>query len=47
MPMDFAFTPEQEAIRETAQRFAREKLLPGYQSCARSGRLDRAVLREM
>ncbi len=45
--MDFAFTPEQEAIRETAQRFAREKLLPGYQACAKSGRLDRALLREM
>jgi cyclohexanecarboxyl-CoA dehydrogenase len=45
--MDFALTPEQEAIRETAQRFAREKLLPSYQACARSGRLDRALLREM
>ena len=45
--MDFALSPEQEAIRETADRFAREKLLPNYLACARAGRLDRALLREM
>jgi cyclohexanecarboxyl-CoA dehydrogenase len=45
--MDFALNSEQEAIRETAERFAREKLLPAYLACAKSGRLDRALLREM
>lgn len=45
--MDFALSPEQQAIRETAQRFAREKLLPNYLACAGSGRLDRTLLREM
>jgi cyclohexanecarboxyl-CoA dehydrogenase len=45
--MDFALSPEQEAIRETAERFAREKLLPQYLSSAKDGRLDRDLLREM
>ena len=45
--MDFALDPEQEAIRETAARFARDKLLPRYLATARSGRLDRALLRDM
>ena len=45
--MDFALGPEQEAIRATAARFAREKLLPNYLACAGGGRLDRALLREM
>ena len=45
--MDFALTPEQEAIRETADRFAREKLLPNYLRCAAAGALDRALLKEM
>ena len=45
--MDFAFTPEQDAIRDTAERFAREKLAPGYQARARAGRLDRDLVREM
>ena len=45
--MDFDLSPEQEAIRETAQRFARDKLLPAYLSSAGEGRLDRAILRAM
>ena len=45
--MDFSLTPEQEAIRETADRFAREKLAPRYLDCAASGRLDRDLLQEM
>src|SRR3546814_2114166 len=43
----FSFTPEQQAIRETAQRFAREKLLPDYAKREAEGRFDRILLREM
>lgn len=35
------------ALRETASRFAREKLLPAYQAREADGRIDRALLREM
>ena len=45
--MDFAFTPEQDAIRDTAERFARDRLAPGYQARAQDGRLDRDLVREM
>src|SRR3546814_18986945 len=45
--MDFSFTPEQQAIRETAQRFAREKLLPDYARREAEGWFDRALLCEM
>lgn len=45
--MDFTFTPEQQAIRETARRFAAERLRPGYQQREKQGRLDRALVREM
>lgn len=45
--MDFALTDEQQAIRDTADRFAREKLLPNYLACAASARLDRDLVAEM
>ncbi|MCB1509704.1 MAG: acyl-CoA dehydrogenase family protein [Hyphomicrobiaceae bacterium] len=45
--MSFELTAEQEAIRETAQRFARERLLPQYQKADKSEQLDRALVREM
>ncbi|HIF08407.1 MAG TPA: cyclohexanecarboxyl-CoA dehydrogenase [Sneathiellales bacterium] len=45
--MDFAFTDEQLAIKETAERFAREKLAPDYQKREADGQLDRALVREM
>lgn len=45
--MEFSFTPEQQAIRDTADRFAREKLLPNYLACAEDGKLDRALVRAM
>ena len=45
--MDFSFTPEQQAIREMARRFAREKLLPDYAKREAEGRFDRVLLREM
>lgn len=45
--MDFAFSPEQEAIRETARRFSTERVAPGYQSREAEGRFDRDLVREM
>ena len=45
--MDFAFTPEQEAIRETARRFAEDRVAPGYQAREAEARFDRALVREM
>jgi cyclohexanecarboxyl-CoA dehydrogenase len=41
------FSDEQLSIRDTARRFAREKLAPGYQAREREGRIERALLREM
>ncbi|NMF87127.1 acyl-CoA dehydrogenase family protein [Aromatoleum petrolei] len=38
---------DQQALRETVRRFARECLLPGYQKREAEGRLDRALMREM
>jgi cyclohexanecarboxyl-CoA dehydrogenase len=39
---------DQHSILELAMRFARERLLPGYQAREKSGtNLDRALLREM
>ncbi len=45
--MDFAFTPEQEAIRETARRFADDRVAPGYQAREAEARFDRSLVREM
>ncbi|MHC4708903.1 MAG: acyl-CoA dehydrogenase family protein [Planctomycetota bacterium] len=45
--MDFAFTLEQEAVRETTRRFAAERLAPQYQRRENEGRLDRDLVREM
>jgi cyclohexanecarboxyl-CoA dehydrogenase len=45
--MEFDFTPEQEAIRETTRRFASEKLAPAYQLRERDDRLAPELLREM
>ncbi len=41
------FSEEQTAFRETAERFAREKLAPDYQKREQIGRVDRALVREM
>ena len=43
--MEFGFTEEQQAIRDTARRFAREKLAPGYGAREESGVIDRALVR--
>lgn len=47
--MDFSFTPEQEAFRETAKRFASERLAPFYQTREKEGdhRIARDLVREM
>jgi cyclohexanecarboxyl-CoA dehydrogenase len=41
------FTEEQIAFRDTAERFARERLAPDYQKREQVGRIDRALVREM
>ena len=38
---------DQQALREGARRFARERLRPGYQQREKDGPLDRALCREM
>ncbi len=45
--MSATFTEEQRAFQEVAQRFARERLAPGYMSREQDGVVDRAVIREM
>ena len=45
--MDFAFSADQEAIRDTARRFAKERLAAGYKTREASGRIDKALIREM
>lgn len=45
--MDFAFTSEQEAIRETAARFAADRLAPGYMERDRDAGLPRDLVAEM
>lgn len=45
--MQFQPTEDQQAIRETAQRFAREKLAESYQTRATGHVMDRALVKEM
>lgn len=45
--MDFDFTQDQRAMRETAERFAAERLAPGYQQRERTGTTDREIMAEM
>lgn len=45
--MDFAFTTDQEAIRDTARRFARERLAPAYKAREASGAIERELIRDM
>jgi len=45
--MEFGFTGEQEAIRETAQRFARDRLAGDARAREAEGRIDRALVAEM
>jgi cyclohexanecarboxyl-CoA dehydrogenase len=45
--MDYALSEQQQAFRDTAQRFAKQKLAPQYQTRARQDRIDRGMLKEM
>jgi cyclohexanecarboxyl-CoA dehydrogenase len=45
--MDFSFTAEQRAIEAVASRFARERLLPGYQDRDTAACVDLALRREI
>ena len=45
--MDFAFTSDQGAIRDTAARFARERLAPAYKVRETAGAIDRQLVRDM
>jgi cyclohexanecarboxyl-CoA dehydrogenase len=45
--MSFDLTEDQRAFQDTARRFAREKLAPGYQRREAEARIDRALVREM
>ena len=45
--MPLQLTDEQNAFREAAERFAREKLAPDYQARAKTHTLDRSLLSEM
>ena len=45
--MSFDLTEDQRAFQDTARRFAREKLAPGYQLREAEARIDRTLVREM
>jgi cyclohexanecarboxyl-CoA dehydrogenase len=45
--MDYALSEQQQAFRETAMRFAKEKLAPHYLKRATADRIDRAMMKEM
>src|SRR5690606_16763152 len=45
--MDFGLSADQAALREAAERFAAERLAPGYRDREEAGRIDRDLLREM
>ena len=45
--MDFAFTAEQGAVRDTAARFARERLAPRYRAREQERRIERDLIRDM
>jgi cyclohexanecarboxyl-CoA dehydrogenase len=45
--MDFGFSSEQEAFRDTARRFAVDRLAPDYKRREAEGRIDRDLIREM
>ncbi len=45
--MTATLSDDQRAFQEVAQRFARERLAPGYLAREQEGRIDRALVREM
>ncbi len=46
-PMEFGITEEQQAIQETARRFAQEKIAPDFQEREKTGVIDRSLVKEM
>ena len=46
-PMNFATSPEQDALVDIARRFGQQHLAPFYQQREREGAFDRPTLREM
>jgi cyclohexanecarboxyl-CoA dehydrogenase len=45
--MTFVLSEEQQAIQDTARRFAAERLAPGYMVRDKEGRLDRSLVADM
>lgn len=45
--MDFALSQEQQALTETAGRFARDRLAPGYRARELAGCIEREIVAEM
>lgn len=45
--MDFSLNSDQEALVETARRFARDRLAPDYRAREKAERIEREVVREM
>ncbi|MCL2829643.1 MAG: cyclohexanecarboxyl-CoA dehydrogenase [Betaproteobacteria bacterium] len=45
--MEFALSPEQEALVDTASRFARNRLAPGYKAREKAECVERELIREM
>ncbi|NKB57615.1 MAG: cyclohexanecarboxyl-CoA dehydrogenase [Alphaproteobacteria bacterium] len=45
--MEFGITDEQQAIQETARKFARDKIAPGYQAREGTGVIEPELIREM
>ena len=45
--MQTGLTETQRAFQETARRFARERIAPGYMTREQDGRVDRALIRDM
>lgn len=45
--MDFALTDDQTAIQQTAERFAADRLAPGYMERDAGGPMDRSLVKQM
>src|SRR5437667_6685540 len=45
--MEFSLSSEQQALVETASRFAKNRLAPGYRAREKAERIEREVVREM
>jgi len=45
--MDLSLSQEQQALVDTASRYARERLAPGYKAREKAERIEREVIREM